>query len=63
MWGTLEDIAYRNNPLTLDELEEAICHASVSISGDKLQRVTDNFIPRLLHVCSVKGAHFESLLM
>lgn len=63
LWGTLKDIVYCNNPSTLEELEEAICQACVSISGDTLQRVTDNFILRLRHLCSVKGAHFETLLM
>lgn len=40
-------------------MEEAISQACVSISGDTLHRVTDNYIRRLQHVCCVKDAHFE----
>lgn len=50
---------YCNNPLTLDEMEDAIFQACVSISGETLQRVFESFILRLRHVCCVDGAHFE----
>lgn len=47
LWGTLQDSVYRNNPLTLEELEEAICETCVMISGDTLLGFTYNFILRL----------------
>ena len=62
LWGTLQDSVYCTNFSTLDELEEAICQVCVSISGDT-RKVTDNFILRLRHMCCVKGAHFESILV
>lgn len=46
----MKDIVYRDNPLTLHELEDTICQTSASSSGDTLQRVTNNFILRLRHV-------------
>lgn len=63
LWGTLKDQVYGTNPSTINELENAIQKACVSISRDTLHKVTENFVLRLRHVCAVKGAHFESILM
>ena len=49
------------NPL--DKLEKDTCQACVPVSSDTLQSVNDNFILRLRHVCCVKDAHFEWILM
>jgi len=63
LWGTLKDIVYRNNPTTLDELEQSICAATESISVQTLQNVMTHFVARLRHLSSVSGYHFEHIVM
>ena len=63
LWGALKDIVYRNNPTTLDELEQSICAATESISVQTLQNVMANFVARLRHLSSVGGYHFEHMVM
>lgn len=61
--GTVKDVVYRGNPLTIIALEDATCQNCAPSSGDTLRRGTDNLIRRLWHICWVIYAHFESLLM
>ena len=58
LWGTLENIVYRNIPTILDELELSISEATESISVQTLQDAMGNF-----HFSSVSGGHFEQIVM
>jgi len=63
LWDALKNIVYRNNPTTLDELEQPICAATESISVQTLQNVIANFVARLRHLSCVSGYHFEHIVM
>ena len=63
LWGVFKDIAHRNNPTNLDELEQSICETNESISVQTLQDVMANFVALLHHLSSVSGDHFEHVVM
>ena len=56
-------IAYKNNPTTLNELEQSICEATESISVQTYQDVMENFVDRLSYLSNISGGHFEQIVM
>ncbi|GBM53334.1 hypothetical protein AVEN_101648-1, partial [Araneus ventricosus] len=54
---------FPDNPATLHELEKLICGACACISYDTLQRMAENFILGMRHICAAKGADFELIVM
>jgi hypothetical protein len=46
LWGKLKQNVYRNNPRTLEALENEIRSAIHDITEGKLQRVSQNFVRR-----------------
>lgn len=62
LWGYIKDKVYKNNPKTMEELQNAIREEFSTIQPDLLKKVTDNFIVRIRHVISTSGAPFERTL-
>ena len=63
LWDAFKDIVYRNNPSTLDDLEQSICKVTEFISVQILQDVMANFVVRLRDYFSVRGDHFEQIVL
>ncbi|GBM20981.1 hypothetical protein AVEN_9685-1 [Araneus ventricosus] len=57
-----ETYCFPDNPATVRELEKLICGACACISVDTLQRMTENFILGMRHLCAAKAARFVSIV-
>jgi hypothetical protein len=61
LWDFLKDTVYKNNPHTIEELQQEISAAVISVSEEILAAVVQNFRRRLQMVFGADGAHIEDV--
>ena len=59
LWSFVKNRVYKNEPKSIDELEEAIVQETNSISRETLARVFDSFERRVKDIENVQGGHIE----
>jgi len=62
VWGTTKELAYRNKPKNLDELEEKIGEILRAIPADSCRRTFTSFEERLRMTIAMGGGHIETIL-
>ncbi|PRD19368.1 UNVERIFIED_CONTAM: hypothetical protein NCL1_57537 [Trichonephila clavipes] len=62
LWGYLKNVAFRNNPHTLDELKSNILHGISDINSHTLRKVSINLLKRVRFCVQENGHHFKHLL-
>jgi transposase/AraC-like DNA-binding protein len=62
LWGYIKDRVYKDNPKTLDELEEKIVYEIRNIPRTILRKIGENFVKRLRKVVEAEGGHIEQFM-
>ena len=62
LWGYIKSRVYKNNPTTLEELEENIRTVIAEIQQDLLQKVCTNWTTRLQYVRINQGGHMPQII-
>jgi hypothetical protein len=62
LWGFLKDTVNKKTPHTIEELQQEISAAVISVSEEILTAVMRNFRRRLQMVLDADGAHIENVL-
>lgn len=62
LWGNLKQKVYKNNPRTVEALENEIRRAIAEITEAELRRVSLNFLRRCQVCLDLNGHHFQHLL-
>jgi len=62
VWGTTAELAYRNEPKNLDELEERIGEILRAIPADSCRGSFTSFEERLRMIIAVGGGHIGTIL-
>lgn len=61
LWGYLEDIVWKSNPKTMNDIKLAITKAFSKIPPEHCRAASSSFRNRLAAVIARKGGHFEHL--
>ncbi|GFW48593.1 uncharacterized protein TNCV_4241741 [Trichonephila clavipes] len=55
LWGYVKSLVYADKPQTLDHLEDNICHVIADIRPQMLEKVIENWTPRLDYIRASRG--------
>jgi hypothetical protein len=62
LWGNVKQEVYKNNPCSIEALQNEITHAIRSTAVYKLQKVSHNLFKQCEACLQAEGGHFEHLL-
>jgi hypothetical protein len=62
LWGNLKGKVYKNNPRSIEALENAVTRVIGSIAVDELQRMSHNLFMWCEACLQVEGGQFQHLL-
>ena len=61
--GYRKDQVHRQQPQTMEELEQYISVACEAIRAEMFERVSANFLLRLRHIVAANGGYFENIIL